>query len=327
MSYRRAAVPAAFAVIYLVWGSTYLALSLALTSIAPFMLMGSRSLVGGCLLLAGAWLFGRCRMIDRRILARAGLCGVLLFAGCHGTLAYAQQRVPSGLTAVLLATTPFWIALISASLPGGERLRMTQLSLLGVGLVGVVLIVMGQGNGGAVGYTDIGLLLCAALSWALGTILSERWSPPDGEVAFAGIALLAGGIVLMIMSAIRGEVASFHASAVSGEAMAAWLYLTLAGTVLAFASYSWLLNQVPAALAATYTFVNPVIALLLGWAVLGEQLGMAMALGAALITASVVGLLVGRTKKASHKELSTTVTAAAGPGRCSLNNPTLSSQP
>jgi drug/metabolite transporter (DMT)-like permease len=308
MSYHRLAVPAAFAVIYLVWGSTYLAVSVALTSIAPFMLMGSRSLVGGCLLLAGAWFGGR-SIADRRTWTRAGLCGLLLFAGCHGTLAYAQQRVSSGIAAVLLATIPFWIALIGASLPDGERLRLTQLSLLGTGLVGVVLIVMGQGPAGAAGYTDLGLLLGAALSWAVGTILAERWSPPDREVAFAGIALLAGGAVLMIMSAIRGEFYPFHASAISSEAMAAWLYLTLAGTVLAFATYSWLLNQVPAALVATYTFVNPLIALLLGWAVLGEQLGIAMALGAALVTASVVGLLVGNGKKASHQEPSTTVCA------------------
>jgi drug/metabolite transporter (DMT)-like permease len=310
MSYRRLAVPAGFAVIYLVWGSTYLAVSLALTSIAPFMLMGSRSLVGGCLLVAGTW-FGRHHINDRRTWARAGLCGVLLFAGCHGAVAYAQQRVSSGIAAVLLATIPFWIALIGASLPGGERLRLTQMFLLGAGLLGVVLIVMGQGQGhgpaGAAGYTDLGLLLGAALSWAIGTILAERWSPPDGEVAFAGIALLAGGGVLIFMSAIRGEFFSFHASAISSQAMVAWLYLTLAGTVLAFATYTWLLNQVPAALVATYTFVNPLIALLLGWAVLGEQLGMAMASGAALVTASVVGLLVGRDRKASHKELSTTV--------------------
>ena len=310
MSYHRFAVPAAFAVIYLVWGSTYLAVSVALTSIAPFMLMGSRSLIGGCLLLAGAW-FGHRSIVDRRTWARAGLCGLLLFAGCHGTVAYAQQRVSSGIAAVLLATIPFWIALVGASLPGGERLRLTQLSLLGTGLVGVVLIVTGQGQGptGAAGYMDLGLLLGAALSWAVGTILAERWSPQDREVAFAGTALLAGGAMLMIMSAIRGELHSFHASVISSEATAAWLYLTLAGTVLAFASYSWLLNQVPAALVATYTFVNPLIALLLGWAVLGEQLSIAMALGAALVTASVIGLLVGKDKKASHKEPSRTVCA------------------
>ena len=309
MSYQRLAVPAAFAVIYLVWGSTYLAVSLALTSIAPFMLMGSRSLAGGCLLFAAAWFS---RHIDRCGWARAGLCGVLLFVGCHGTLAYAQQRVSSGMAAVLLATIPFWIALIGALLPGGKRLRMTQLALLGVGLVGVVFIVMGHDNGaaGAPHYIEIGMLLGSALSWAVGSILSERWSPPGQEVAFAGIALLAGGTVLMIMSALRGEIQSFDAGALSYQAMAAWLYLTLAGTVLAFAAYSWLLKQVPAALVATYTFVNPLIALLLGWAVLGEQVGMKMALGAALVTVSVVGLLIGREKTASRKEQPMPVPAA-----------------
>src|SRR3569833_860610 len=310
MSNHRLAVHAAFAVIYLVWGSTYLAVSLALTSIAPFMLMGSRSLAGGGLLFAAAW-FGR-HHIDQRGWARAGLCGVLLFVGCHGTLAYAQQRVSSGMAAVLLATIPFWIALIGALLPGGKRLRLTQLGLLGVGLVGVVFIVMGHDNGagGTPHYMEIGMLLGSALSWAVGTILSERWSPPGQQVAFAGMALLAGGTVLMIMSGLRGEIQSFDVGALSGQALAAWLYLTLAGTVLAFAAYSWLLKQVPAALVATYTFVNPLIALVLGWAVLGEQLGMTMALGAGLVAASVVGLLIGREKTESHEELSTTVAAA-----------------
>jgi drug/metabolite transporter (DMT)-like permease len=294
MPLAKAAVPAAFAVIYLVWGGTYLAVALALGSIPPFLLMGSRSVVAGALLLAAAWFSGR--TVKRATSLRAALCGVLLFVGCHGTLAYAQQRVPSGLAAVLLATIPFWIAMIGALVPGGQRPGLKQLSLLAAGLAGVALVVMGRSDGspGATAYTDIALLVGAAFSWAVGTILSERWSPKDREVAFSGIALLAGGAVLVLTSAWRGELSSFHVDHVSGTAAAAWAYLTLAGTVLAFAAYTWLLKQVAPALVATYTFVNPLIALLLGWAVLGEQVGITMALGALLVIASVGGLLVTR---------------------------------
>lgn len=288
------AIAAAFAVIYLVWGGTYLAVALALHSIPPFLLMGSRSLVGGGLLLAGAW-FGN-RSLDAETWVRAAICGLLLFVGCHGTLAYAQQRVSSGLAAVLLATIPFWIALIGAVMPGGRRPGWKQLGLLATGLAGVALVVMGRGNDtpGGAAYSDIALLVAAALSWAIGTILSERWSPKDREVAFSGIALLAGGAVLALMSGWRGEFSSFHVDHVAGAGIAAWLYLTLAGTILAFAAYVWLLKQVRPALVATYTFVNPLIALLLGWAVLGEHIGITMALGALLVVASVGGLLMTR---------------------------------
>jgi drug/metabolite transporter (DMT)-like permease len=294
MSSSRLKIAAAFAVIYLLWGGTYLAIALALPSIPPFLLMGSRSVAGGGLLLATAWFGGRA--IDAGTAVRAAICGLLLFVGCHGALAYAQQRVPSGLAAVLLASIPFWIVMVGALMPGGQRPGLKQLGLLAVGLVGVAFVVMGRGSDtrGGTSYADISLLVAAAFSWAVGTTLSERWSPKDREIAFSGIALLAGGAVLVLMSTWRGELTSFAIDHVSGTAVAAWIYLTAAGTVLAFVAYVWLLKQVTPALAATYTFVNPVIALLLGWAVLGEQIGLTMALGALLVVASVGGLLVTR---------------------------------
>ena len=288
------AIAAAFAVIYLVWGTTYLAIALALPAIPPFLLMGSRSMFGGGLLFAAAWLGSR--TVDAATSMRAAICGTLWFVGCHGTLAYAQQRVPSGLAAVLLATTPFWIALIGALLPGGQRPGWKQLGLLTVGLAGVALVVSSEGKGaqGATTASDITLLLAAALSWAVGTVLAERWSPKGGEVAFSGLALVAGGAVLVVMSAWRGEFAAFDLSSVSATAAGAWIYLTLAGTVLAFATFTWLLKRVAPTLASTYTFVNPLIALLLGWAVLGEAIGVNMAIGALLVVASIGGLLLTR---------------------------------
>jgi drug/metabolite transporter (DMT)-like permease len=258
--------------------------------------MGTRSVVGGAMLLATAW-FCR-RTVDGATWVRAAICGMLLFVGCHGTLAYAQQRVPSGLAAILLATIPFWIATIGAVMPGGQRPGSKQLMLLAAGLAGVALVVMGRSEGGSRGtaWTDIALLVAAAFAWAAGTILSERWSPKEREVAFSGIALLAGGVVLVAMSAWRREIPAFDVAQVSGTAIAAWIYLTLAGTVLAFAAYAWLLKQVAPSLVATYTFVNPLIALLLGWAVLGEAVSITMAFGALLVIASVGGLLVSRPK-------------------------------
>src|SRR3569832_2226579 len=140
----KVAVPAAFTVIYLVWGGTYLAVALALHSIPPFLLMGSRSVVGGGLLLAAAW-FGS-RTVDAGTWARAAICCLLLFVGCHGTLAYAQQRVSSGLAAVLLATIPFWSSVFGVMMPCVKLPGCKQLGLLAVGLAGVALVVFGRGN-------------------------------------------------------------------------------------------------------------------------------------------------------------------------------------
>jgi drug/metabolite transporter (DMT)-like permease len=293
----RLAIIAAFAVIYVIWGSTYLAVAVALHAIPPFLLMGSRSIAGGAFLLAAAWAGGQ--WIGASSSLRAAVCGILFFVGCHGMLAYAQQHVPSALAAILLATIPFWIVLIGAVFPGRDRPSLRQLGLLVPGLGGVALIVLWHTNGiSAEGYADVSLLLAAALSWAVGTILSERWSPPDSAVAFSGMELMAGGIVLMIISAAFGELTAFNPEAVSVAALGGWAYLTLAGTVVAFASYIWLLKRVSPTLVATYTFVNPVIAVFLGSFVLGERMNGGMALGSVLVIFSVAGLLASRRRKA-----------------------------
>jgi drug/metabolite transporter (DMT)-like permease len=300
------AIAGAFALIYLVWGSTYLAVALAVTSLPPFLLMGTRSVVGGLVLFAAARLYGRPAM-SGRTWARAAICGVLLFVVCHGTLAYAQQRVPSGIAAVLLATIPFWMALLNAILPGADRPTPRQLGLLVPGFLGVGLIVLRQADASVMAgdAADLLLVLGGALAWALGSILSKRWSPPESTVAFSGMALLAGGVALLIVSTVRREPASFDLGTVSVAALGGWAYLTVAGTIVTFAAYVWLLKRVSPTLVATYTFVNPIIAVALGWAVLGERLSGAMALGAVLVIGCVVGLLAGEPRPRSHRQSST----------------------
>ncbi len=291
----RAAVIGAFGAIYLLWGSTYLAVALALASVPPFLLMGARSIVGGLALLVAARASGA-SAASGHTWVRATVCGLLLFVTCHGTLACAQQHVPSGLAAVVLATIPLWIALINAIVPGGETPTSRQLCLLAPGFIGVALIVSRQADAGSEAAVsgDLALLVGAAASWALGTILSERWSTSETAVAFSGMELTAGGTILLIISAMLGEPASFKLQAISAAALAGWVYLTVAGTIVAFAAYIWLLKQVSPTLVATYTFVNPIIAVLLGWAVLGERLNGVMAVGAVLVIGSVVGLLGAR---------------------------------
>lgn len=284
---------AAFAATYIVWGSTYLAVSIALTSIPPFLLMGSRSLVGGLILFAFARRDGA--QLPARVWLIAGACGLLLFVGCHGVMAFAQQRVPSGITAIILATIPFWIALIGFVAPGKKPAKLWTLTLLIPGLAGVALIAWHQvaTSQGGLQLFDVMLLLGASFSWALGSILLER-NTLRGISPFAmpGIALIVGGLALLGLSAAAGELQQFTLQELSAGSVSGWGYLVLAGTVVAFGSYVWLLGRVSPTLVATYTFVNPIIAVLLGWAFLGEAFTGLTLLGGALVVGSIMALVV-----------------------------------
>jgi drug/metabolite transporter (DMT)-like permease len=295
VSRSRSAIVAAFAAIYLIWGATYLAVAVALTSLPPFLLMGARSLVGGLILFAWARFDGS-PQASLAVWLRAAICGLFLFVGCHGVLAYAQQRVPTGIAAVLLATVPFWIALLDRAFPADDRPTAKQLALLLPGFAGVGLVAWRQADmAPALPYiVDILLLLGASASWAVGTILSKRWSAGWPPAALSGMELIAGGTALAMISMILGELASLDFAAVTVASLVAWAYLTLAGTIITFAAYIWLLNQVPPTLVATYTFVNPIVAVLLGWSILGEQPTWSMLVGSGLITVSVASLLLAR---------------------------------
>jgi drug/metabolite transporter (DMT)-like permease len=303
---------AGFAVIYLIWGSTYLALTLALRSLPPFFLMGSRCVVGGLVLLI--WVAVRGESLGSLASWRtAAVCGFFFFAGCHGVLAYAQQQVPSGLAAVLLATIPFWIVGLKIVLPGGERAPSAALLLLVPGLVGVGLIAWHQlaANSSGARLMDILLLLGASASWAVGTILSKHYRGPASPVALSGMELVTGGVALLALSFAFREPSRLDVSNISLPSMAGWTYLTFAGTVVGFAAYVWLLKQVSSTLVSTYTFVNPIIAVLLGWLVLGEQPSGWMIAGAVLVIGSVAGVLVSNPdakRRRINERLSTNAT-------------------
>lgn len=254
---------AAFAAIYLVWGSTYLAIVLALPAIPPLLLMGSRSLVGGLIL------FGLARARGARVGRRGwlvgGACGLLFFVGCHGVLAVAEQRMSSGLASILLATIPFWTVLIGLVLPLEKPARPRTLALLAPGFAGVALIAWRELAGAGPALADILMLLGASLSWAFGTVVSERHSGETPAGALAGTALITGGLVLLGLAAVTGEVRRVDLAGLVGLPGLAWAHLTFVGTVVTFGTYVWLLERVSPPLVATYTFVNPMVAVALGW--------------------------------------------------------------
>ena len=282
---------AAFAAVYVLWGSTYLAIALAVQSIPPFLMIAVRSIAAGAILFAIAQLRNP-GLPPLRAWAWAAASGVLLFGGCHGALAYAEKYVPSGLAAVMLATVPFWMVLINFLISAEDRPKIVTLTALVAGLAGVALFMLpsGRQETGPIAPLMVLVLLGSAFMWAAGSVISQRQSASVPAVTSAGMQLLCGGAALVIASSLKGEYFGFSPSQISAISWGGLVYLTVAGSVVAFAAYVWLLDHVRAPLVATYTFVNPIIAVGLGWAVLGEHLTLQMSAGFALVVASVVAV-------------------------------------
>jgi len=288
MSRRPAVIVACFLAIYLLWGSTYLAIAFGLKSIPPFMLMAARSVGGGIILLA---LSSRdIAGVSARDWVNAIMCGLLFFLGCHGVPAYAQQTVPSGIAAILLATIPFWVVLLEFVLPTEPRPASGTLIALLPGFAGVALIAFQNASDRPVGAAAIALLLGSALSWAAGSLLSKHTSSSASNLSLSGIQLTAGGAALLLVSLAIGEFRGFSPDAVTAPSVAALVYLIVAGSVVGFAAYHWLLDKVPTTQVTTYTFVNPVVAVILGSFILDESLSRAMLIGGLMVVASIMAI-------------------------------------
>lgn len=281
-------VLAAFAAIYVVWGSTYLAIRYAVETLPPFLMAGTRFLI------AGAALFGWARLRDAPAPTSAqwrvaSLIGALYFLGGNGLLSWAEQRVPSGEASLLVATMPLWLALFeattgSAPIPGPRILGGIALGLAGVAvLVGAPL----PGAGRGVDLLGVGALVFASALWAIGSLPAVRRGGPSSPILGAGMQMLVGGALLVVMGAVTGEVAHFDAGAVTLRSVLSLGYLMVFGSLVGFTSFAWLLHSVPPGRVATYAFVNPVIAVLIGWALGGEPLGPRVLLASVLIVAAV----------------------------------------
>jgi drug/metabolite transporter (DMT)-like permease len=288
-------VVASFAAIYLVWGSTFLAIRWAVETIPPFPMMALRCLMGGGILLA----LSRLREPGSewpapRQWAGAAVVGACFFVFCHGLLAREEQFVPSGIAALCLATIPLFVPLLAWGVLGsGRPSSRTALALLAA-FAGVALLVAEQGAGGGLAATDAGLLLFTAFSWAAGTIASRRLPVPRAPLAAAAVPLLAGGVLLTVLSVVTGEAADLHPSAVSARSVGGLLYLVLMGTVVTFAAYMWLLDHVAPTRVATYAFVNPAVAVLIGWAIADEHVEAATLVATAVIIVAVAVAVTDR---------------------------------
>lgn len=288
-----AALVAAFAAVYVIWGSTYLAIRWGVAEIPPFLMAGVRFVAAGLAFTAWAVRRGAARPTARDWLM-TGLVGSLMAAGGNGGVSWALQRVPSGLGALLVSMVPFWVTLADWWRPGGTRPPGRVVLGLVLGFTGVALLVNPAEAGGAGGLDPIGAgaIVAASLLWAAGSVCSRHVPQPRSQALSSGMQMLGGGAVLLAVSAASGEVRGLDWSAVSPGAFGAWAYVAVLGSV-AYGCYLWLLKASVPAKAATYAYVNPVIALVLGYLLAGEALS-AWSMGCSAVVVVGVLLVVSR---------------------------------
>jgi drug/metabolite transporter (DMT)-like permease len=277
------AIWTALGLVYVIWGSTYLAIAIAVQTLPPLVSAGLRFCLAGLLLL-GFIAVRRGLRVERDQLIAAATVGLLLIVGGNGFVVLAERTVPSGLSALVIASVPLWIVIFRRI--AGDRIHGSTFIGVAVGFAGVAFLVVPRGASGA----DMGgilLLLVATLSWALGTFLSPRLRMPRDGLLSTGIQQLAGGIVLVSAGAAMGEVAYLAPATWSTNSLLAIGYLVVFGSLVAFTAYSWLLQNAPVSLVSTYAYVNPVVAVLLGALILAEPVTPPIILGAAIIVAAV----------------------------------------
>ncbi|MDA0165600.1 EamA family transporter [Solirubrobacter ginsenosidimutans] len=270
-------------IVYIVWGSTYLAIALMVETIPPLLGAGTRFIAVGLILLPIlAWRRGASVWRPTRAeLLSAGFVGLML-PGANAVISVAEKTVPSGLAALLVASIPLWVILLRRV--SGERISWRSIGAVLVGFGGLVLLLHPSGDA-----TIIGLLACvgAALMWAIGSFASPRISLPRDPLVSTAWQSLLGGMAVFACGLIGGEVGDVHFAAFSGRSIFGLLYLITFGSLLAFTSYAWLLQNAPISKVSTYAYVNPVVAIALGWLFLDEGVSATTIIGALIIVGSV----------------------------------------
>jgi drug/metabolite transporter (DMT)-like permease len=276
--------------VYIIWGSTYLGIRLAIQSIPPFLMVGIRYLISGTILYswrrvrgdpAPTWTEWR----------SASVIGFLLLLGGNGALAWAELRIPTGIASLFIATVPLWMVLLDALRPGGVRAnRLVWLGVL-VGLIGTVLLANpwhSHTTSSPLDPIGIIVLLAGALSWSIGSLFSRHAPLPNSPLLGTGMEMLAGSAGVFVLGTLLGEWRGFHLTNISPESWAGLAYLIVFGSGVGFVAYTWLLRNAPTATVSTYAYVNPIVAILLGALVLHEPLETIEIISAAVIITGVV---------------------------------------
>ena len=300
--------------IYLAWGSTYLAIHFAVESIPPFFMTGVRFLVAGLILYTWRRLAGD--PAPTRAQWRSGaIIGNLLLVGGIGGVTWAEQYVPSGISALLISATPLWIVLIEALRPGGSRPTWLTTTGVVIGLVGIsILIDPVKTTGQQHGYNLLGVaaLLLAALSWSIGSIYSRGANLPKSGLLGNGMELLAGSAGSFLLGLVTGEAGRLNIAAITLRSVAGLAYLIVVGSLIGFVCYTWLLRVAPTTLVVTYAYVNPLVAVILGSLLAQEVLTPRVLIATPLILAAVVLIHARQTEQKPVKPSRTVIREPAG---------------
>jgi len=289
----------AFTAVYLIWGSTYLGIRYAVATLPPFLMAGSRFLIAGVILFSLARSRG-IALPTRANWVAGAIVGLFLLVGGNGVVVLAEENVPSALTALLISMTPIWMTLIDWLRPHGVRPTIPVVVGLTLGFAGVALLIGPNIFTGSSGVDPWHMLLVplASLSWAFGSIYARTAKMPTNLLMGTAIEMLCGGAILLALGLVRSEQSHFDVQAVSGASWIAFVYLITFGSLVAFTAYVWLLQNTTLARASTYAYVNPVVAVFLGWALAHEQLTPLTLVAAAIIIGAVTIITTFRTQPA-----------------------------
>ena len=290
---------AAFASVYLVWGSTYLAIRIAIETIPPLLMAGVRFIIAGSIM----YLWGRLRTNERPTRLHwksTAIVGLMLLLVGNGGLSWSEKLIPSGIAALLVAVSPLWFILIDW-MQGGTRPTAGVFIGLALGTLGIAILIdpadlVGGGEVSAIGAT---VLLLSSVCWAFGSFYSRQAKLPASPALANGMEMLVGGVGLLVVGAVTGEVNNLHLAAITARSLFAVAYLVVFGSIIGFSSYIWLFHNTTPTRASTYAYVNPIVAVFIGWSVGGELLPTRVFLAAALIIAAVAAITVFGTKKSS----------------------------
>jgi drug/metabolite transporter (DMT)-like permease len=279
----------AFGLVYVFWGSTYLGIRIAVEHLPPAVMCGTRFVISGVLMLAYCALAGRNIRYRIADLGRLSIVGVLLLVGGNLTLSWAEQTVPSGLAALIIAVTPLWFLVLDSWLIGHHQVSRRGLAGLGLGIIGLIVLLwpklMSIGTLGYRQFVVAAILPLASFSWALGSVLSKRFQIAGDPFSATGWQMTAAGVTNLLVALITGE---FRQVVWTRRGIGAVIYLVICGSWIGYTAYIWLLEHVPTSKVSTYAYVNPVVAVFLGWIVLHEQVDHYILLGSAIVVASVI---------------------------------------
>ena len=281
---------AALLAVYLVWGSTYLAILYAIETLPTFSMAAVRYLVAGSVLYAWGRYRGGAAPEKKHILPAIAIGGLLLLGG-NGLVVWAEHRIPSGITALLIATEPLWIAVLLPLFKAGKSPGLRTFAGIGCGLAGVGVLVAGRGFGGTVDPVGVVAVILASGSWAAGSLYTLRAASPSSPLVASGIQMLAGSVLLGGTGLVAGEWRTFDPAQVSTRSLLALAYLIVFGSIIAYTAYSYLLRNARPTVVSTYAFVNPIVAVLLGWLVAGEALSGRVALAGLFILGALWAIL------------------------------------